>query len=372
VYNWGLRLRTDAYRLRGEHLFYLDTSAALTALKQQPETSWLNEVSCVPPQQALRHLDKAFTNFFAGRAKYPTFKKKHGRQSAEYTTSAFTWDGKDVHLAKMAEPLSIRWSRPLPESTRPTTITVTKDQAGRYFVSFLVEEDLPALPASSKMVGIDLGLHDVVTLSTGEKTGNEHFFRQEEQRLARLQRRHARKRKGSKNREKARRKVARLHARIADRRRDFQHKLTTRLIRENQVVCVESLAVKNLLQNHHLSKSIADVGWGELLRQLEYKAAWYGRTLVAIDRFFPSSKRCSVCEYICETLDLDERQWTCPACGTVHDRDTNAAVTIKAEGLSAFACGGVVSPNLNGNQGRHAPVKQEDPHREVGNPITFR
>jgi putative transposase len=372
VYNWGLRLRADAYQRRGEHLYYRDTSAALTTLKQQLETIWLNEVSSVPPQQALRHLDKAFTNFFEGRGKYPTHKKKHGRQSAEYTTSAFTWDGKDLRLAKMADPLPIRWSRPLPEGARPTTITVTKDQAGRYFASFLVETAIQALPVSPQTIGIDLGLLDVVTLSTGEKIGNEQFFRKEEKCLARLQRRHAKKRKGGKNREKARRKVARLHARIADRRRDFLHKLTTRLIRENQVVCVESLAVKNLMLNRALAKSIADVGWGELIRQLEYKAAWYGRMVVAIDRFFPSSKRCSVCGYLCETLDLDVRQWTCPVCGTVHDRDTNAALNIKAEGLSVLACGGTARPNLNGNQGRHAPVKQEDPHCEVGNPITFR
>ena len=134
--------------------------------------------------------------------------------------------------------------------------------------------------------------------------------------------------------------MARLHAREAFRRRDFQHKLTTRLIRENQVACVESLAVKNLRQNHQVAKAIADVGWGELIRQLEYKAAWYGHTLVAIDRFFPSSKRCSACEYLLDDLDLDVRQWTCPHCGTVHDRDTNAAVNIKAEGLSVLACGG--------------------------------
>ena len=212
----------------------------------------------------------------------------------------------------------------------------------------------------------------MVTLSTGEKTGKEHFLRQEEQRLACLQRRHAKKRKRSKNREKARRKVARLHARMADRRRDFQHKLTTRLIRENQVVCVESLAVKHLLQNHHLAKTIADVGWGELLRQLESKAAWYGRTLVAIDRLFPSSKRCPACGYLLDNLDLEVGQWTCPNCGTVHDRDTNAASYIKAEGLSVLACGGAVRPNLNGNQGRRVPVKQEDPCREAGNPITAR
>ncbi|HEY7357146.1 MAG TPA: RNA-guided endonuclease TnpB family protein [Ktedonobacterales bacterium] len=370
VYNWALALRRDAYRERRAHVFYSDTSAALTTLKRAEATAFLNEVSSVPTQQALRHLDKAFTNFFQGRTKYPKFKKKHGCQSAEYTSSAFTWDGQQLTLARMADPLPIRWSRPLPEGARPTTITLSRDPAGRYFISFLVEEDMQPLPVSPETVGIDLGLLDVVTLSTGEKTGNEHSFRKEEPRLTRLQRRHAKKRQGSKNREKARRKVAKLHARIADRRRDFAHKLTTRLIRENQVVCVESLAVKNLLQNHSLAKSIADVGWGELIRQLEYKAAWYGRTVVAIDRFFPSSKCCHVCGHILDELELDVRQWTCPNCGTVHDRDTNAALNIKAEGLSAFACGGAVRPNLHGNQGRHAPVKQEDPCREAGNPIT--
>ncbi len=308
AYNWALRLRTDAYRQRGEHAFYSDTSAALTRLKQQEATSWLNEVSCVPPQQALRHLDKAFRNFFEGRAKYPTFKKKHGRQSAEYTTSAFKWDGKELLQASMREPLPIQWSRPLPKDAKPTTVTITRDAAMRYFASFLVEEDIQPLPVSPKAVGVDLGLHDVVTLSTGEKTGNERYFAKDEKRLALMQRRHAKKQKKSKNREKARRKVARLHARITDRRRDFQHKLTTRIIHDNQVICVESLAVKNLLQNHCLAKSIADVGWGELIRQLQYKAAWYGRTVVAIDQWYPSSKRCHGCGHLLDSLDLDVRQ----------------------------------------------------------------
>jgi putative transposase len=310
---------------------------------------WLNEVSSVPTQQALRHLDKAFRNFFDGRARYPQFKKKHGRQSAEYTTSAFTWDGSALTLARMPDPLSIRWSRPLPQDAKPTTITVSRDPAGRYFVSFLVKETIAPLPSVSNTVGIDLGLEDVVTLSTGEKTGNERFFRQEEKHLARAQRQHAKKQKGSKNREKARRKVARIHARIADRRRDFQHKLTTRLIRENQVVCVESLAIENMLKNHCLAKAISDVGWGELLRQLEYKARWYGRTLVAINRWYPSSKRCSVCGHELDSLSLAVREWTCPACGAVHDRDVNTARNINAEGL--ITCSPVESrsrPNLDG------------------------
>jgi putative transposase len=334
--------------------------------KGQAETAWLGEVSSVPLQQSLRHLDRAFVNFFEGRSKFPKFKKKHDSQAATYTASAFAWKDGHLTLAKMQEPLAIRWSRPLPDGAMPSTVTVTRDPAGRYFVSLLVEEEMAPLPPTPATVGVDLGLFDVVTLSTGEKTGNERFFRKEEQRLARLQRRHARKRKGSKNREKARRKVAKLHARIADRRKDFQHKLTTRLIRENQTICVESLAVKNLMQNEHLAKAIADVGWGELLRQLEYKVGWYGRTLIKIDRWYPSSKTCSACGFVLETLELDERVWTCPVCGVQHDRDINAAQNILAEGLrqsaaglAVAACGGNVRPNLDGNQGRQLPMKQE-------------
>lgn len=344
VYNWGLRQRTDAYYQRQERLYYEHLSALLTTLKQQKETLWLNEVSSVPLQQSLRHLESAFRNFFDGRTRYPRFKKKRGPQAATYAGSAFKWDGMNLTLAKMEAPLDIRWSRPLPKGAKPTTVTITRDAAMRYFVSFLVEEDIQPLPITPRVVGVDLGLHDVVTLSTGEKTGNERFFCKEEKRLTLLQRRHAKKRPGSKNRKKARRKVARLHARIADRRRDFQHKLTTRLIRENQVVCVESLAVKNLMQNHCLAKSIADVGWGELISQLQYKAAWYGRTVVAIDRFYPSSKSCHSCGHLLGELDLDIRQWVCPECGTVHDRDTNAALNIKAAGLAVLACGEAIRP----------------------------
>ena len=344
VYNWGLRNRTDAYYQRKQHLYYEQLATLLTTLKRQEEVAWLQEVSSVPLQQGLRHLESAFRNFFDGRAKYPTFKKKRGPQAATYASSAFQWDGTSLTLAKMEAPVNIRWSRPLPKDAKPSTVTITKDSAGRYFVSFLVEEAIRPLAVSPKTVGIDLGLHDVVTLSTGEKTGNERFFTQDEKKLARAQRRHAKKQKGGKNREKARRNVARIHARIADRRRDFLHKLTTRLIRDNQVVCVESLSVKNMLQNHCLAKAIADVGWGELVRQVQYKATWYGRAFVAIDKFYPSSKRCHACGHIVESLPLDVRQWTCPECGTIHDRDTNAALNIQAAGLAVYACGEAVRP----------------------------
>jgi len=346
VYNWALRLRTDAYYERQERLSYVDLSAALTTLKQQGETVWLNEVSGVPIQQALRHLETALRNFFAGHAKYPTFHKKHGAQSATYASSAFRWDAaqRTLTLAKMDTPLHIHWSRPLPDGAAPTTITLSRDTAGRYFVSILIEEELAPLPLVDAQVGIDLGLHDMVALDSGEKVGNPRFFAQDEKKLAQAQRRLAKKQRGSRNRDKARKKVARIHARIADRRRDFTHKLSTRLIRENQTICIESLWVKAMVKHPTLAKAIHDVGWGEFVRQLEYKAHWYGRTLVAIDRWYPSSKRCHACGHVLDALALETRHWTCPECGAIHDRDTNAAQTILAVGLTVAAYRETVRP----------------------------
>jgi putative transposase len=344
VYNWTLRLRTDAYYQRQERLGYQEVSAALTALKQQPATAWLNEVSSVPLQQALRHLDKAFRNFFAGRVKYPTFHKKHGRQAATYASSAFRWDAetRTLTLAKMDTPLAIRWSRSF--TGTPTTVTISRGTAGRYLASFLVEEAIEPLPVVRAMVGVDVGLKDLAALSTGEKIANPKHLSKSARILVHAQRNLARKQKGSKNREQARLKVARVHARIADQRTDGLHKLTTRLIRENQVICVESLAVKNMVRHHALAKAISDAGWGELVRHLEYKAAWYGRTLVAIDQWYPSSQRCSACGHVLDSLTLDVRQWTCPACGIRHDRDINAAKNMLAVGLTVNACGEAVRP----------------------------
>ncbi len=344
VYNWALRERTDAYYHHGERLYYEGTAQRLVLLKKQEETSWLNEVSSVPLQQALRHLDKAFRNFFEGRAEYPTFKKKRHQQAATYASNAFVWDGKTLTLAKMDAPLDIMWHRPLPNGCKPSSVTITKDEANRYFVSILVEEDIKPLPVTPKMVGLDLGLKSMVITSDGHTYGNPKFFAKDEKKLAKAQRRHAKKKKGSKNRAKARLQVARIQKKIADRRRNYQHQLSTHIIRENQVVCIESLSVKNMVKNHCLAKAISDVGWSEFVRQLEYKAAWYGRTLVKIDKWYPSSKRCFDCGHLLDSLSLDERSWTCPQCGVHHDRDINAAKNILAVGLTVAACGEAVRP----------------------------
>ena len=344
AYNYMLRLRTDAWMQRQEHIGYHETSAALTALKKQPECAWLNEVSSVPVQQALRHLQTAFANFFAKRARYPSFKHKDGPQSAEYTTSAFKWEGRSLKLAKMDAPLAIRWSRTIPKAAKVTTVTVSRDAAGRYFVSLLCDDVVAAKPVAQGKVGIDLGLTHFAILSSGEKVAAPNTFRRNETKLAKLQRRLAKKTKGSNRRKKAKLKVARLHAKIADSRRDFLHKLSTRLVNENQVIAVESLSVSNMQKNRCLSKSISDAGWSEFLRQLEYKANWYGRELVGIDKWYPSSKRCSDCGYTMPKMPLNVRQWTCPECGSVHDRDVNAARNVLAAGLAVSAYGEAVSP----------------------------
>ncbi len=342
VYNRGLSTRKTAYFQHGQKLTYNDLSAMLPNLKK--EHPWLSDVSSVPVQQSLRHLDCAYKNFFEGRVKYPTFKKRRNTQSATYASNAFTWEDGQLTLAKMNEPLAITFHRAFPKGCKPSSVTVSKDCADRYFVSLLFEEEIKPLAPISAQVGLDLGLKSMVILSTGEAVGNPKFYAKDEKRLAKAQRRHAKKKKGSKNREKARRKVARVHARINDRRRDYQHKLSTRIVHENQVICVESLAVKNMVKNHCLAKSVHDVGWGEFVRQLEYKSEWYGRTLVKIDRWYPSSKTCHDCKHVVEDLPLDVREWVCPECGTWHDRDINAAKNILAEGLSVSACGGGVRP----------------------------
>jgi putative transposase len=358
VYNLALSARTEAWTLRQERVTYNTTSALLTGWKKTDELAFLNEVSCVPLQQTLRHLQVAFTNFFAKRARYPRFKsRKRSRRSAEYTTSAFRYRDGRLTLAKMTEPLAIVWSRPLPEGATPSTVTVSQDPAGRWFVSLLCDELIPASTASGA-VGIDAGLEHLLTLSTGEKVANPRHERVDRERLARAQRELARKEKGSANRAKARLKVARVHARIADRRRDHLHKLTTRLVRDNQTIVVEDLAVGNMVKNHSLARAISDATWRQFRTMVEYKAAWHGRDVVVVDRWFPSSKLCSACGRLAETMPLHVREWTC-RCGIGHDRDVNAARNILAEGLSVAACGAGGRPQRESFRMRRPVMKQE-------------
>lgn len=353
VYNRALAARTEAWYERQERIDYVQSSALLTRWKKQDDLQFLNEVSCVPLQQGLRHLQAAFGNFFAGRGQYPRFKKKRNGGSAEFTKSAFKWKDGNVFLAKSSEPLNIRWSRQLPEGVTPSTVTVRLTPSGQWVISLRFDDprDL-TLPPAQQSVGLDAGISSLITLSNGEKIANPKHFAKHRKRLRRAQKALARKQKDSRNRDKARHKVAKIHQQVSNSRKDHLHKLTTRLIRENQTIAVESLTVKNMVKNRKLALSISDAGWGELVRQLEYKAQWYGRTLVKIDQWFPSSKRCGHCGHIVEQLPLNVREWDCPQCGTHHDRDINAAKNILAVGHTVKVCGAGVRPDRHKSKGQ--------------------
>ncbi len=308
--------------------------------------------------------------FRGKRSRFPRFKsKRRSRASAEYTRSAFRYADGRLVLAKMTEPLDIVWSRPLPADVVPSTVTVSRDSAGRWFVSLLCEDTPAPMPVTTKAVGIDAGLMALVALSTGERVTNPRHERRDRERLVRAQRSLARKEKGSKNRAKARVRVARIHARIADRRRDHLHKLTTRLVRENQTLVIEDLTVRNMLKNHKLARAINDVAWRELRTMMEYKTAWYGRELITVDRWFPSTRLCSACGALAETMPLNVREWTGGNCGTTHDRDENAALNLLAAGLAVTAWGTDARPQReSSSRSGRSVLKQEAPPATVGIP----
>lgn len=322
---------------------YAETDRALTLLKRQPETAWLNEVSSVPLQQSLRDLQSAYVNFFNKRAKYPCFKKRGKRDAARYTTSAFRFEpsNRRLILAKTGV-IRIKWDRPLP--SEPTSVTVIRKPSGRFFVSFVVEVEVEKLPRTGQSIGIDFGVARLATLSTGERIANPKHLRRRQKRLALLQRRLARKKKGSKRRMLAKRAVARCHEKIANTRKDNLNKLTTRLVCDYDVICVEDLNLRGMVKNHALARSLSDASIGMAIRMLDEKTERYGKEILRCDRFFPSSKLCSRCGHIVSALPLSIREWTCPECGMGHDRDENAAHNILAAGQAVAAHGAIRRP----------------------------
>lgn len=338
VYNRMLAFRTDGW-YKQQRIDYTATSSELTKTKKLPEFSWLNEVSCVPLQQSLRHLQSAFDQFFKKTASYPTFKKKSGKQSAKFTRSAFRFDSgtRQLWLAKMSAPLKIKWSRVL--TFEPTTVNISCDSAGRYFVSFQGKTNIQPLPKNEQAVGIDMGLTHFAITSDKEFIKNPTHLKKHHARLKMLQQRLARRTKGGKNWQKTKMQITKLHTKIADSRRDFIHKFTTRMIQQYGHIITEDLAMRNMVKNHCIAEAINDAAWNEAFRQFAYKADWYERIYTQIDRFSPSSKRCNVCGYIFDHLDLSTRSWTCPTCDTIHHRDINAALNILAGGLSAIIYG---------------------------------
>jgi putative transposase len=375
VWNRTLAWRQQRYQADKTGTTYAQASAHLTALKATEELTWLNEVSSVPLQQAIRHQQAAYTAFFAKRARYPRFKSRQGRQCAEYTRSGFRWRNGALFLAKMGAPLAFTWSWPGidPAAVDPTTVTVSRDPCGRWYVSLAVDvPDPEPLPAAGRAVGVDLGVKDFAVTSDEQRIANPRHLERRARNLARYQRRLARCQQGSANRAKAKGKVARAHRKVRAVRTDFLHKVSTRLVRDHDLIVVEDLAVKNMVRNHRLARAISDCGWGTFRAMLEYKGARAGRRVIVIDRWFPSSKTCSAYGYLLAELSLDTRHWTCPSCGTRHDRDINAAKNILAAGLAVaggdpgHACGAEV--RHSGSSRVQSGCETGTPAREDRNP----
>ena len=371
VWNKTLADRQKMYTTEQKSTSYKQTDAALTQWKKTADLTFLNEVSSVPLQQTLRHQHKAFANFFKGQSRYPKFKSRNGRQSAHYTRSAFRMKPDGLWLAKTSSPLRVAWSWPFDMTAlNPTMVVISREPDGRWFATLCVDlpDPAPAAPTGNT-VGVDLGLKDFAVLSTGEKIANPRHLARHERGLRRQQKRLARMTKGSNNRAKQRRKVARKHARVADARRDFLHKTSTRLVAVNDLVAVEDLNLTGMVRNRRLAKSISDTGWGEFRSMLAYKTEQAGKQLAVINRWYPSTKTCSACGHLLATIGLGTRQWTCPDCGTRHDRDINAAKNILvAAGLAETqnACGADV--RLQGSSLQRSAMKQELRPSKVGIP----
>lgn len=363
VYNDYLRLR-DACYAAGEKVSDNEVQRrVITVAKRTPERAWLGEVASVALVQACQDARRAYKNWFdslKGRRKGPKMRhpkphRKHGRQSIRLTRNGFALHSDRLYLAKVGD-IKVAWSRSLPSV--PSSVTVIKDADGRYYASFVVECRTAPLPASDRQVGIDLGLNNLIVTSDGEAIPNPRFLRKASKRLRRAQRVLSRRQKGSANRAKARHRVAVLHRKVRETRLDHAHKTALRLVRDNQAVYAEDLAVAGLMRTR-LARSVADAGWSQLMQCVEEKAARYGRTFARIGRFEPTSQVCSACGVKDGPKPLRVRAWTCPACGTVHDWDVNAARNILAAGRAdnPNACGGDVSPGhvlaVAGEAGTH-------------------
>ena len=333
LWNTALEIRSEAYRELGLTLTGVDLSRWLTQWKRTAGHEWLAAVPATCLTQCLRDQDRAFGNFFAHRARYPRFKRKLLSGSLRFQGVGAAWREGRVSLPKLGV---LKLAESLPEVPRPDLVTLSRDAAGRYHVSFAVEVEAPSLPICQRSVGVDLGVKSLATLSTGEKIPNPRRFQARLRYLRQQQRCLARRQKGSGRREKQRLRVALAHARVREQRHSALHALTTRLVKEFGLICIEDLNVRALARGRG-ARAIQDAAFSEIRRQLVYKCEGSGRVLQSVDRWYPSSKTCSECRHTLGELRLDERQWRCPKCGTLHDRDVNAARNVLAEGLRQLA-----------------------------------
>jgi putative transposase len=350
VYNRFLSNRKDEYLNNKKSLNYYDDAKSLTELKSQDGYEWLYEINSQTLQASLRNLEVSYQNFFKKRAKFPRFHSRKNKQCIKIPQHfkiedcSLRGDKIEDHklfIPKLKEGIEIILHRDLPK--KQTCCFISKTSSDRYYVSFLCEVEIEPLEKSDSIIGIDLGIKSLIVSSNGQVIENKNFYKRSEKKLAYDQRQLSKKKLGSSNRNKQRKEVAKINEYIANCRKDYLHKVSKKLIDENQVIITESLSVKNMMSNHYLAKSITDASWSELLRQLEYKANWYGRTFYQIYKFFPSSKTCNHCQFVLDDLPLSIREWNCPNCKEQNDRDLNAALNIRDKGMKDLSGLGINS-----------------------------
>lgn len=381
VYNQCLQFRKDSYQINNISISSSDSIKYLVPLKQQYQ--WLTDVHSKVLQQSVRDMNKAYDNFFKLKKGYPKFKSKHDyKQSCRFPKDAFIGiRGNRIDLIKVLKDIhfkcSIKDERYLNKNQdKVSSLTLTKDNTGKYYLSVLIDKPNEIRQHSNNIIGIDLGIKDFIVTSTGEVFENLHFKKTECDRLKRLQRRLSKKQKGSNNKEKARIKLAKLNEKIRNRKINYLHEVTNALLNENQVIVMEDLNVKGMVKNHKLAESISEMNFGEFRRILEYKSKWYGRELVFVDRWFPSSKRCNHCGYINNRLKLSDREWICAECGEVIDRDYNAALNILEEGkriigLSSPEFKPVENPTMDDKHGNMELKSSDSMKQEKNDFINF-
>lgn len=338
IYNKFLEIKQSAYFDNKQSIGYNACSAIVTKMKKNPEYEWLKEVNSQTIQAALKDLDRAYDRFFRKIAKFPKFKAKHNSNQSFKVPQHFNidWESRTLKIPKFKTPFKFKGEY-TSKLVKMNSVTISKNASGKYFASIQGEFEIDQKPSTGEVIGVDLGIKSLLIDSNGAEIKNGLFLKKNLMKLKYLHRQHSKKKKSTKSREKARVKLARQYQKVTNQRNNYLHQVSSKLIDDNQVIVLEDLAVKNMIKNHKLAQAISDVSWGNLVSMLKYKAIWYDRRLIQIDRWYPSSKTCNSCNHLMSEMDLSIREWTCPSCNEQHDRDINAAKNILRQGLNIMS-----------------------------------
>ena len=344
IFNKFLEIRQKEYLQNKKSIGYNACSALVTEMKKNPDFQWLKEVNSQTIQAALKDLDGAYDRFFRKIAKFPKFKSKHDNRQSFKVPQHFIvdWEAHTLKIPKFKESFKFRGTFS-GKISKINSITISKNASGKYFASIQGEFEIEPKESTGEIIGVDLGIKTLLVDSNGTEIKNERFLKKKLKKLKYLQRQHAKKKKDSKSRNKARIKLAIQYQKVTNQRNNYLHQVSSKLINDNQIIVIEDLAVKNMIKNHKLAQAISDVSWGSLISMLKYKANWHGRQIIEISRWYPSSKTCNECLHLMPSMDLSIREWDCPSCGAHHDRDVNAAKNILRQGLNLMSGSGIES-----------------------------